>query len=201
MDILNEKIDLFGLILAGGASTRMQTDKGSLVYHQMPQYAYLHQLLDQFCKQVYISGRKEIDYQLPTIHDESEFKEYGPLAGLLSAYKKHPGFWIVIAVDYPNFGKEEIAHLIKENNITYHATVIFDYEKQYFEPFLGIYSPTLLEFIKNNAAQYKFSAQKILQHEMVKKVHPLQSSSLLNVNTYDHYQSFIIDQSSKNGFV
>ena len=178
-------------MLSGGASSRMNSDKGSKIYHQKPQFEYLYELLVPYCNQVFISGRKKIDYQLPVIHDNPKFENYGPLAGLLSAFEKQPTTWLVLAVDYPMIGTVDIIHLINTYDITYDGAVYFDFEKQFFEPFLGIYSPKLLKYILNHAAQYHFSAQKILFHEIIQKVKPLHENSLLNINTEEAYKAFI----------
>ena len=191
-------IALNGLILAGGSSSRMQSDKGSLPYHGMPQYQYLYNLLLPFCQQVFISGRKEIDYSLPTLHDKIEYENYGPLAGVLTAFDQFSSAWLIVAVDYPLFREKEINHLVKERDNTYDSTVYFDYEKQFFEPFLGIYEPNLLQFIKLHAERFRYSSQKILQQGMVKKIIAPQAHSLLNINTKDGYDEFIISPSTSD---
>lgn len=181
-----------GLVLCGGHSTRMQQDKALIHYHGKPQYEYVYDLLQPYCEQVFISGRKEVDYgTCPVIHDIENPEPIGPLAGILAAYEKINSPWLVVAIDYPNFGNEALRHLIDSYDDTYDATVYFDPDKQFFEPFLGIYQPAMLQFIKENGSRFNFSAQKILLQGMVKKVYPLQDASILNINTADAFTRYM----------
>jgi len=81
---------LYGLVLSGGKSTRMGTDKGLIEYHGVPQRDYLYDLLTKVCDETYISLRKEQEENVPfgfqTLVDLNEFR--GPYNGLLSAHKK-----------------------------------------------------------------------------------------------------------------
>jgi molybdopterin-guanine dinucleotide biosynthesis protein A len=47
-----------GLILVGGQSVRMGTDKSQLSYHGKPQWQYLYDLLLPFCQKTYLSCRQ-----------------------------------------------------------------------------------------------------------------------------------------------
>ncbi|WP_337251646.1 molybdenum cofactor guanylyltransferase [Maribacter halichondriae] len=95
---------IYGLVLSGGKSSRMGTDKGLIDYHGAPQREYLYDLLSQVCERTFISLREEQESELParmqTIIDLNEFK--GPYNGLLSAHKKFPDVaWLVLACDLP----------------------------------------------------------------------------------------------------
>ena len=50
---------LFGLVLAGGASTRMQQDKAALAYHGKPQLNWAYDLLADLCAATFISVRPD----------------------------------------------------------------------------------------------------------------------------------------------
>src|SRR6185295_4608183 len=50
---------IYGLVLAGGASTRMLRDKAALSYHGKPQLQWSWELLDQRCQRTFISGRAD----------------------------------------------------------------------------------------------------------------------------------------------
>lgn len=185
-------LNLNGLVLCGGQSSRMQQDKGFITYRGMPQYQVVFNLLSSYCNTVYISGREQVEYgNHSVITDDAAFVEIGPLAGLLSAYKKEQADWLIIAVDYPNFGEIDVEHLLDAYDTTYHATVYFDPDKQFFEPFLGIYKKEMLQFILEKGSTFQYSAQKILLQGMVKKVYPLHAETLLNINTKAAYEQYM----------
>ena len=55
--MIEEKNIINGLVLAGGKSTRMGLDKGSIEWHGMEQQYYVADLLMPLCNEVFISKR------------------------------------------------------------------------------------------------------------------------------------------------
>lgn len=96
---------LYGLVLAGGRSTRMKSDKAVLVYHGRPQAAHTLDLLSAHCDRVFLScradqGSVEGLSHLPQLHDT--YSNLGPLGGILTAMEAHPdAAWLVAACDLP----------------------------------------------------------------------------------------------------
>lgn len=174
---------LYGLVLAGGESSRMNSDKALLNYFGKPQYERIYELLQPFCEQVFISGKESQTYHLPVITDHQNYESWGPLAGLMTAYDMLPGNWIVVAIDYPLIQESDIQLLINQRDDTYDATVYFDYENQFFEPFIGVYEKQILQFMKEQAVNYKYSAQKLLHQRMVKKATPINNEILQSIDT------------------
>ncbi len=94
---------LYGLLLAGGKSTRMGFDKGAIDYHGKSQVDHGRELLAKVCETVYVSG-----LDLP---DEEE--NAGPIAGLRAANRRHPeAAWLVLACDLPGADETAIRYLI-----------------------------------------------------------------------------------------
>ena len=62
LEVIYEKINrtkLFGLILTGGMSSRMNREKCLLSYHGVSQIDYCHDLLSGSCEKVFVSSRRE----------------------------------------------------------------------------------------------------------------------------------------------
>src|SRR4051812_39594577 len=98
--------NVYGLVVCGGKSSRMGKDKSMLDYHGKPQRYYLYEMLEPLCEQVFISCSKEQAATIPSeykiIEDAAEYEDIGPMAALLSAFKKYPkASFIAVGCDYP----------------------------------------------------------------------------------------------------
>jgi molybdenum cofactor guanylyltransferase len=148
------KPKIFGLILAGGYSRRMGQDKACLEFHGKPQIEYLFDLLQKYCVEVFSSKRTDQkSYKnIPSINDSSEFSGHGPLGGILSAMKEHPGAdWLVIACDLPFITESTIETLLNHRDPQKIATAFISTQDTLPEPLCAIweghaYAPILKLF-------------------------------------------------------
>ncbi len=137
-----QKTKLYGLILAGGFSKRMGQDKALLDFHGKPQIEYVHALLGKLCAKVYLSKRSnQKPYKrLLTINDAPEFADIGPIGGILSAMKTHPGVsWVVVACDLPFIDGKTIKALIANRNVQSFATAFISTHDGLPEPLCAIW--------------------------------------------------------------
>ena len=107
---------LFGLVLAGGASTRMRTDKAALEYGGQPQLRRAFEMLSQVCAATFVSVRPDqrddpARAGYPQIVDRQP--GIGPIAGISAALLEHPkAAWLVLACDLPFLTEETLQNLI-----------------------------------------------------------------------------------------
>lgn len=200
----SQRIFFYGLVLAGGKSTRMKKDKSLLEYHAKKQVLYCFDLLGQFCDKVFISNRKEQSRlaayrNLPQIHDV--FVDIGPLGGILSAMIRYPeAAWLVLACDLPFVRESTIKKLIKKRNFLKMATAYRStYEPNLPEPLCAIYEPKalfqFLQFLAKGIQCPRF----ILKHSaihIIEQDHPL---SLDNVNDPQEYQNALASLKKESG--
>jgi len=186
---------LYGLVLSGGKSTRMGTDKGLIKYHGVPQREYLYDLLNQVCGEAFISLRKEQEADLPsrmqTIIDLNEFR--GPYNGLLSAHKKHPeAAWLVLACDLPLMDLNAIKELISQRDTTKQATAFALKENPLPEPLCAIWEPHAfadsLAYLESGVGT---CPRKFLINHDTKLVFPKDENVLLNANSEEEYKEAI----------
>jgi len=183
---------LYGLVLSGGQSTRMGTDKGLIRYHGVPQREYLYDLLHEVCDETFISIRKEQTADLPSrmqvILDLDEFR--GPYNGLLSAHKKYPDVaWLVLACDLPLMDLEALKELIAARNPEREATAFALEENPLPEPLCAIWEPHAL---KNSVAYLEEGngtcPRKYLINHDTELVFPRNENVLLNANSEEEYK-------------
>ena len=112
-----------GLVLAGGMSTRMGTDKGAIDYHGKPQREYAADLLAEVCEEVYISARPDMDISSDYDILTDAFTYLGPYGGILSAFRHDPdAAWLVIACDIPLLDKPALQRLVDDRDVSRVAT-------------------------------------------------------------------------------
>jgi molybdopterin-guanine dinucleotide biosynthesis protein A len=135
---------LWGLVLAGGDSSRMGEDKGAIVYRARSQAEHLHALLSAVCERSFVSinagqaGRAPYA-ALPAIVDSQRIE--GPAAGLLSAWARYPeAAWFVAAVDLVALDTALLNVLAGARQPAAAATV-FRHRDGVLEPLLAIWEP------------------------------------------------------------
>ncbi len=183
---------LYGLVLSGGKSTRMGTDKGLIAYHELAQREHLYTLLNQVCEQTFISLREEqkdgLSKKMETIVDLDEFK--GPYNGLLSAHKKYPEVaWLVLACDLPLMDIKAMEELISARDSEFLATAFALKENPLPEPLCAIWEPKALTDSKAYLERGNGTCpRKYLINSKVKLVFPKREYVLLNANSKEEYK-------------
>lgn len=158
---------LYGLVVCGGVSTRMGTDKGMLVYHGKPQMFFLYEMLAGICDKVFIACRKEQAAQIPEqyaqIPDRECYRDTGPVAALLSAFDQWPeASFLAVGCDYPFLEKKHLQHLVSFAN-RYHRSVAFCQEgTDIIEPLIAVYQHNISHHLASCFKQGNHSLRRIL---------------------------------------
>lgn len=176
---------LHGLVLAGGKSTRMQQDKGSLHYHQADQRTHVHHLLQPFCREVYVSCHAgqvaEVAGKLPYLEDR--FLNLGPTGGILTALQHQPdAAWLTVACDLPFLRPQTLEYLVQLRDPSCLATAFYDPEGQFPEPLLTIWEPRSFGVLLQFLAQGYSCPRKTLINSDVKLLTVPDARELRNVN-------------------
>jgi len=174
--------DLNGLVLAGGASKRMQTDKGTIDYHGLAQKYHVCQLLQTITSQAFISQRIEQEQITPYQYIIDSYKDIGFLSGILSAFNHQETAWMVIGCDYPLFGEREMKALAKARNKNKLATIIQDESSGFLIPSLAIYEKEIYPLLLDAVSRKKHSLQRLLRDFEIEIV-KLNSKEIQSVDT------------------
>jgi len=190
-----EEIPLYGLVLAGGKSTRMKKDKSLLEYHGKSQTEHCFELLSQTCEKVFVSNREEQSQlskhqNFPQIHDT--FLNIGPLGGILSAMTAYPNAaWLVLACDLPYVTTEALETLIQKRNPFKMVTAYQSTNDALPEPLCAIYEPKsisrLLQFLANGCN----CPRKILINSDIEMTTQEGEGAMDNVNNPEEYQQAV----------
>ena len=189
---MKAKAQLFGLILSGGKSTRMGTDKGLLNYHGVPQREYLCGLLENLGLNCFLSIRREQQDEIPnnfkTIIDKNRY--LGPFNGILSAHETYPeAAWLVLACDLPLLDKSALKNLVLKRNHNKAATAYATHSSRLPEPLVAIWEPKGLQKAKEYLKTAESSCpRKYLIKSDTELIFPEQDQVLYNANSLTEYQ-------------
>ena len=184
---------LFGLVLAGGASTRMRTDKAALQYHGRPQLQWAFELASNFCAASFVSVRPDQRAEAaraahPQIVDRQP--GIGPIAGISAALLEHPkAAWLVVACDLPFLTERTLEHLIAHRDASKVATAYRSAHDGLPEPLCAIWEPSAREPVLAYIASGKQCPRKFLINSDAKLLDLPERQALDNVNTVEEFEA------------
>jgi len=185
---------IFGLILAGGESSRMGENKAQLIYHDRPQWAYASQLISPYCRNVYFSLKYE--EQIPDIDPSQVLIDHslgmGAVSGLLAAFEREPdAAWLVLGVNMPGVDRALINRVFRQRNPERDATCLMVDGRP--EALLSIWEPACGSKLKEYAHRGKNSLRKFLEEQQLQAVELDSSMSfkLDSIDTPEERQNFL----------
>ena len=174
-----------GLVLVGGKSTRMGTDKSELDYYGKPQKEFIKDLLENNGFETFYSVHNNSGKH-DEIHDT--FLNLGPFGGICSAFQKNPNSaWLVLATDVPFVNKELIQLLKEKRNPSKVATAIKGKNKDFPEPLITIYEPKAYTKLLQYLAQGYSCPRKMLINSDVEIVE-VDDALIRNINTPEEFE-------------
>ncbi|KAB5576490.1 bifunctional molybdenum cofactor biosynthesis protein [Coniochaeta sp. 2T2.1] len=175
------------LLLAGGKSTRMKSQKHLLTLpNGTPLYQHQITILQQACPQtpvVYVSlandspvdaflhhAKDDPDGGITIIFDEQASpatqssdptQSSGPAQGLLSVHRLHPtSTFLVLAIDYPLITATPLLQLIQSYSP---PVTCFRNAEGFCEPLVGVWSPDALKRLKEDVARGGGSPSRVVK--------------------------------------
>lgn len=183
---------LYGLVLCGGESSRMGSDKSLLTYYKKPQREHLYEMLQSFCSEVFISCSSEqsagMDINLPAITDLQLYRNIGPIGALLTAFSIYPdNDFIVTGCDYPFISGKDLVHFISSLKQNKPASAFYNCENDLYEPILAYYSSECCNLLKEQFRVKNYSLQYFLRSVEAEKYYPSDLNLLKNADTPEAY--------------
>ena len=179
--------DVYGLVLAGGNSRRMQHDKALIDYHGEPQLLWTYRLLASLLPRVFVSVRSSqhdepVRSELPQIVDTRE--DAGPAAGILAAQTLHPDVaWLVVACDLPRLDEATLRHLLEARDPAREATAYVSSHDGLPEPLCALWEPASHARLLERVDAGRPCPRKALIQGDTQLLQPLAAFALDNINT------------------
>ncbi len=184
---------LLGLLLAGGRSNRMRTDKAALSYGARPQLAEAFDLLARHVDEAWISVRADqvgerLRAAYPQIVDCTP--GIGPIAGIIAAQARHPdAAWLIVACDLPQLDGATLEDLKSGRDARRLATAFASAVDGLPEPLCAIYEPASREAILAHVAAGRDCPRKFLMTHDVLLLVLARPAALANANTPQDVQA------------
>lgn len=188
----SEGVPLYGLVLAGGKSRRMGRPKWALEYHGEPHALHLREMLTEHCEMAFLSLRPDQAAEpgvagVPLVVDA--FEDLGPLGGILSAMRLHPGAaWLVLACDLPFVSHATLEHLLAQRHRVNLATAYRSPQDGLPEPLCAVYEPSALQRLEEAAADGRRCPRKVLIDAGATLIDSLDARELTNANLPTEYE-------------
>ena len=184
---------LLGLVLAGGRSTRMRTDKAALLYGGRSQLERAMELIAPHVERAYVSVRADqstdpLRARFRQIRDDHE--NLGPIAGLLAAQARHPqAAWLVLACDLPLLDEATLAYLVRSRVPDRAATAYRSSHDGLPEPLCAIWEPRSAAPLAAYVARGRQCPRRFLLDADTQLIDEPNPQALDNVNTPEEYRS------------
>ena len=183
---------LYGLILAGGSSSRMHRDKAALRYQGKSQLDRVFELAGRHVSNVFVSVRADqtadpTRTQRPLIVDS--VAGTGPIVGIRSALAAYPrAAWLVLACDLPFLSDATLSQLLRERDAASLATAYRSAHDGLPEPLCAVWEPAAAAPLAAYQAAGANCPRKFLIRHAARLIEPLDRRALDNINTPEEYE-------------
>lgn len=184
---MNDTETVWGLVLSGGKSRRMGTDKALIETQGQTQLARTVALLERHLERVFVSARADQAQE----QERSRFAQIvdrhddlGPAAGILAALESYPEVaWLVVACDLPNVDDATIARLLEQRDPARPFTAYTSSYDGLPEPLCAIYGRGSDAIVAGLVEEGLKCPRKMLIRSDTQLLDPANPVALDNVNT------------------
>ncbi len=154
-------MQITGIILSGGQSTRMGTDKALIKIGGETLLERAVKLCQPVCSQILISSNSENHNIVGTTRIADEFPGCGPMSGIYSCLKKAVNGWsFVISVDSTFVPSEFISFLLTQ---TENAEAVVPFHENGKEPLIALYNSSTMPHFRNQLETGQFKMHFLLE--------------------------------------
>ncbi len=178
----------YGLVVCGGKSERMGSDKGMLTYHQKPQRYHAYDMLAHGCARTFIScnvsQKSSVSKGYDVLPDAPPYIDIGPMAALMTAFQQFPKKnFIVIGCDYPFLTSSELSSFNSFCESLTGPAAFYHQLLQLYEPLLAWYPHTIYPLLLRQFERKNHSLQHFLREIEAAKYQPSDSESMRSIDS------------------
>lgn len=178
--------EIYGLVLTGGASTRMGRDKAEITYGAQPQWRAAADILAPICARTYWSctAKQRDDWGIGESGVLDQVPGHGPASGIHAAFLRAPdAAWLVIGCDYPFLETHDFHRLLEVRAPGVDAVTFLNHETAEIEPMISLWEPAAVQHFMQRFAAGEYSPRRILQSCKLVTVVPREPQILHNRNS------------------
>lgn len=159
---------MYGLVLAGGQSSRLGQDKTHVVHEGRTLLVRSAELLRRHMPEVYVSCRhpERVPAPWPVIVDETE--RIGPAGGIMTALKKLGGPVFALACDLPFMEDSFITRLLEAREARPAGALVTAWrlkDSDFFENLVAIYEPGALPLLEAGVREGLYKLGRLIPAE------------------------------------
>jgi molybdopterin-guanine dinucleotide biosynthesis protein A len=178
-----------GIVLMGGKSKRMGSDKAFLSWHGQTLYSLAAEKLRKYCTSIYLSIN---DHQEPYHHFEyscikDAFENEGPMGGIITCHRILHDSLFILACDMPFVSDEEMVFLMDHHASKSGCTMFYNENRGHFEPLLSIWDVHSLEMLDVYFSSGGRSLQQFLIKNDIEKLPVSEVNPFRNINNEDDW--------------
>lgn len=190
-----DNAQITGIVLAGGKSSRMGTDKSLMMLNEKPIISYVIEAIRPLCSQIVISSNKHVyDFTGCEVWPDL-YPVQAPMIGIYSCLERSStDLNIVVSCDVPFVETALFSHLLSNKG---NSDIIVPVHDGYLEPLCAIYKKKVVTELQQYIDQQNYRLLEFIENASHKRLEI--SASLfsprifMNLNTLDEFK-----QASRN---
>lgn len=185
------KRKLSALILAGGRSRRMGSDKATLRIGAQTQLDRTAALLADFAADVFVSVRADQTREPARAGHRQlvdKIEDIGPLGGIHAALTESDDDWLIVACDLPMLDAATLSVLTAAHSSEHAVSAFAGYGNGLPEPLCAIWTRAALPWVEAAIAAERYCPRKILLEAGIDLLPAPASNTLDNANTPEDLQ-------------
>jgi molybdopterin-guanine dinucleotide biosynthesis protein A len=179
---------IVGVVLAGGASSRLGRDKAAINVNGVTMLARTVDLLRGLVPEVAVSGRDPMPLGADAPWFEDEIRGAGPIGGIATALNHYKAPCFCVSCDLPMLTRDALVLLMwarEDRSPEQVMTTFHDPATGYIESLVALYEPEALPLLVNAAARGVYKLSEAIPPDVRQHVpYPMNAeTTFMNVNT------------------